>query len=183
MSGREEEMEKKEEKMSTRTVLDDIIVEPIVPYTPPPSPETAAETEELPKEKEEEEEEEVKLVRTGRRVCLFPLQMQMDLLDNERDIALTNTTLIRRALRRGFVAIEDLNVNLMPVINHQKRTNQSLDRIMKRVFRHHEETDHFDPRTIVIDPTRDVDEVDHIVVDMVSSKRVREVEETTQSNE
>ena len=179
-------MEKKEEKMSTRTVLDDIIVEPIVPYTPPPSPETAAETEELPKEKEEdeeEEEEEVKLVRTGRRVCLFPLQMQMDLLDKERDIALTNTTLIRRALRRGFVAIEDLNVNLMPVINHQKRTNQSLDRIMKRVFRHREETDHFDPPTIVIDPTRDVDEVDHIVVDMVSSKRVREVEETAQSNE
>ena len=79
------------------------------------------------------------------------------------------------------MATEDLNINLMPVINHQKRTNKSLDRIMKRVFRHHEEMEHFDSRTIVIDPTREVDEVDHIVVDMVSSKRVREEEEEAET--
>lgn len=166
-----EKKKTKKKKMSNfiRRVLDDITVEPIVPYTPPPSPE---EPPMLPADEEE------KLVRTGRKPWLYPLSIQMDTLDKERDATLTNITMIRRALRRGFVATEDLNINLMPVINHQKRTNMSLDRVMKRVFRHCEEEDHFDPRMVMFDANQEVDEVDQKMsdVDVVSSKKVEEEE-------
>lgn len=86
------------------------------------------------------------------------LQEQLDVLDKERDKALNDLTMLRRSLRRGSVDINDLNINLMPVINHQRKTNASLERSLKRVYKHVKEVRQM--MTDEINLLRDVDEVD-----------------------
>ena len=109
-----------------------------------------------------------KLKKAVRKMESVPLEEQLEVLDSERDKALTDLVLLRRCVDQGKVDVKDLNISLMPVINHQRRTNESLDRLVKRVF-HHEAQKLLTSAiadiestsvTEIVDPTGDIDEVD-----------------------
>ncbi len=68
------------------------------------------------------------------RLRIVPLQEQIRVLDKERDAVLSHLCLLRRIQREGFVRVEDLNVNLMPAINNQRKAHQSLARAVRKVL-------------------------------------------------
>lgn len=110
-----------------------------------------------------------------RKMKCVSLEKQLEVLETERGKALTDLALLRRCVEKGQVNVEDLNISLMPVINHQIRTNESLDRLVKRVFHHEAEKlltsaiADIEGSTLVTtvdekidDPTPEIDEVDLI---------------------
>lgn len=153
---------KKKIKIKTKMEQDDIpasqvMVESDELVTPPSSspPATPPETKR-------------KLKKAVRKMESVPLEEQLEVLDSERDKALTDLVLLRRCVDQGKVDVKDLNISLMPVINHQRRTNESLDRLVKRVFHHEAEKlltsaiadIESTSVTEIVDPTGDIDEVD-----------------------
>ena len=152
---------KKKIKIKTKMEQDDIpasqvMVESDELVTPPSSSPPAT----PPRQK--------KVEKAVRKMESVPLEEQLEVLDSERDKALTDLVLLRRCVDQGKVDVKDLNISLMPVINHQRRTNESLDRLVKRVFHHEAEKlltsaiadIESTSVTEIVDPTGDIDEVD-----------------------
>jgi hypothetical protein len=62
------------------------------------------------------------------------LQSQLAMLRDEREKAVSHLGLLNRIHENGMVSVEDLNINLRPAINNQKKANTSLERAIKRIM-------------------------------------------------
>lgn len=99
------------------------------------------------------------------RMLRVPLGDQVAVLDKERDKALLDLALLRRLQREKTVRVEDLNINLMPAINNQRRANESLGRALRKVLKFQCNTRTPVPSHLLV-PGAPVDEVDTRVNDL-----------------
>lgn len=115
------------------------------------------ESAEIPQMSTEKEEPEETFPVNMLRV---PLYNQVELLDRERDKAFCDLTLLRRLQRENSVKVEELNINLMPAINNQRRANESLERVLKRVLKYRRKGESRPVPTHLVDVGAPIDEVD-----------------------
>lgn len=88
-----------------------------------------------------------------------PLDDMVAMLDKERDKAESDLLLLRAMQRKKLIEVHDLNINLMPAINNQRRANESLNRALRKVLRFRPAPEPKQP-AIPADPNVTVDEVD-----------------------
>lgn len=93
---------------------------------PPPPPTTVIQ---MPENIEEPSANQAFFLRA------ITLGEQIDVLTRERDTALKYISVLRKLQSEPYVSVDDLNVNLMPAINNQRKANQSLGRALRKVVK------------------------------------------------
>jgi hypothetical protein len=72
---------------------------------------------------------------TSSQTPSLDLEIQLKILKEERQKALHNLAVLEELEEKKFVDVSDLEINLLPCINNQRKANISLDAVVKKVVR------------------------------------------------